>query len=184
MILVVIGASATGKSKLGEALAQALGWPFVEGDDFHSEANRALMAAGIPLGDKERAPWLDALAQSIAEHVRAGTSAVYACSALKRRYRSALLAHGVSPDMVRFVFLHAPRAVLAERLAQRRGHFFPTSLLDSQLTDLEPPGENEPAPTLQVDATRPVDALVAQTLAWLGMARAANGTDSNQPPAP
>jgi gluconokinase len=180
MIVVVIGASATGKSTLGEALAHGLGWPFVEGDEFHSESNRALMAAGIPLGDEERAPWLDALAQSIAEHVRAGSSAIYACSALKRRYRAALLTHGVSPDKVRFVFLHAPRAALEERLAHRRGHFFPTSLLDSQLNDLEPPGDNEPAPTLTLDATRPVDALVTQTLAWLGIARDANRTGPNR----
>jgi gluconokinase len=171
MIVVVIGAAATGKSTLGKALADALGWLFVEGDDFHPESNRALMAAGVPLGDKERAPWLAALAHSIAEHVRAGTPAVYACSALKRRYRAALLAEDVAPQSVRFVFLEASRALLEERLARRRGHFFPASLLDSQLNDLEPPGQNEPAPTLTVDAAQPVDALVAQTLDWLGAAR-------------
>ncbi|MGH8639030.1 MAG: gluconokinase [Burkholderiales bacterium] len=180
MIIVVIGAAATGKSTLGKALAGALGWPFLEGDDFHPESNHALMAAGIALGDKERAPWLAALAHSIGEHARMGSSAVYACSALKRRYRAALLAEGTapqavrfvySPQAVRFVFLHAPRAVLEERLARRQGHFFPASLLDSQLNDLEPPGEDEPAPTLTVDATHPVDALVAQTLDWLRAAR-------------
>ena len=180
MIVVVIGASATGKSTLGKALAAALGWPFIEGDDFHPESNRALMAAGIALGDKERAPWLEALAHSIGEHVRKGASAVYACSALKRRYRAALLAENTapptarsvhSPQVVRFVYLHASRAVLEERLARRQGHFFPSSLLDSQLNDLEPPGDNEPAPTLTVDATHPVDALVAQTLDWLAAAR-------------
>jgi gluconokinase len=171
MIVVVLGASASGKSTLGAALADALGWPFVEGDDFHSESNRALMAAGTPLSDEERAPWLAALARSIAHHAHAGTSAVYACSALKRRYRAALLGPGASPDSMRFVYLHAPRAVLAERLRHRRGHFFPVSLLDSQLEDLEVPGDHEPAPTLTVDATRPVGALVAQTLAWLASAR-------------
>ena len=198
MILVIIGASATGKSTLGKALAAALGWPFIEGDDFHPESNRALMAAGIALGDKERAPWLEALAHSIGEHVRTGASAVYACSALKRRYRAALLAEDTAPlavrsvnsplavrsvnsplavrsvrsqQSVRFVYLHASRAVLEERLARRQGHFFPVSLLDSQLNDLEPPGDNEPAPTLTVDATHPVEALVAQTLDWLGAAR-------------
>jgi carbohydrate kinase (thermoresistant glucokinase family) len=167
MIVVVIGASATGKSTLGEAIADALGWRFIEGDDFHPESNHALMAVGIPLGDKERAPWLEALARSIGDCAIAGTSAVYACSALKRRYRVALLRYAGSPQTVRFVFLHAPRAVLEERLAHRRGHFFPASLLDSQLNDLEPPGDDEPAPTLTVDATRPVEALVAQTLGWL-----------------
>jgi gluconokinase len=169
MIVVVFGASATGKSTLGESLANAAEWPFVEGDDFHPDSNRALMAAGIPLGDEERAPWLDALARSMSERVNQGSSAVYACSALKRRYRAALLAYGIAPQDVRFVYLHAPRAVLEERLAHRSGHFFPVSLLDSQLNDLEPPGSDEPAPTLTVDATQPVDALVTQTLAWLGL---------------
>lgn len=167
MIVVVFGVSASGKSTLGEALAAALGWAFVEGDDFHPESNRKLMAAGIPLGDAERAPWLDALAQSIAEHAAAGRSAVYACSALKRSYRAALLAHGVPAANVRFVHLHAPREVLEERLARRRGHFFPASLLDSQLRDLEPPGDAEPAPTLSVDATRPVEQNVSEIVQWL-----------------
>jgi carbohydrate kinase (thermoresistant glucokinase family) len=171
IVVIVIGAAATGKSTLGKALADALGCPFVEGDDFHPESNRVLMAAGVALGDQERAPWLAALAHSIGERVRAGTPAVYACSALKRRYRAALLAEDTAPLAVRFVYLQASRAVLAERLARRQGHFFPVSLLDSQLNDLEPPGDNEPAPTLTVDATHSVDALVAQTLDWLGAAR-------------
>lgn len=170
MIVVVTGASASGKSTLGKALAGALGWEFAEGDDLHPDYNRALMAAGIALGDKERAPWLAALARSIGEHVRSGLSAVYTCSALKRRYRAALLADGVPPQAMRFVYMRAPRALLAQRLAHRHGHFFPASLLDSQLSDLEPPGDDEPAPTLTVDATRPARVLLAQTLAWLGAA--------------
>jgi gluconokinase len=95
---------------------------------------------------------------------------VYACSALKRRYRAALLREGVTPQSVRFVYLRASRALLEERLARRQGHFFPASLLDSQLHDLEPPGESEPAPTLTVEAAHPVEALVAQTLDWLAAA--------------
>lgn len=172
MIVVVFGVAASGKSTLGKALAAALGWPFVEGDDFHPESNRKRMAAGIALGDEERAPWLDALARSMGEHAAAGRSAVYACSALKRKYRVALLAHGASARDVRFVFLHAPRAVLEERLARRRGHFFPASLLDSQLRDLEPPGDEEPAPTFSVDATRPVEQNVSEIVRWLALSRA------------
>ena len=169
MIIVVFGVSATGKTTLGQALAQALGWPFVEGDDFHPQSNRALMAAGTPLGDAERAPWLDALARSIAEHAQRGASAVYASSALKRRYRAALLVHTPTPQEVRFVYLHAPREVVAQRIAHRHGHFFPPSLLDSQFADLEPPAEGEPAPVLTVDATCPVDALVAEILERLDL---------------
>jgi len=170
LIVVVFGVAATGKSTLGSALAAALGWPFVEGDDFHPESNRRLMAAGVPLGDRERAPWLDALAHSIAERARGGGSAVYACSALKRRYRAALLAHTPAPHAVRFVYLYAPREVVEQRLAQRRGHFFPASLLDSQFADLDAPGEDEPAPVLTVDATHPVDVLVAEVVEWLDVA--------------
>ena len=169
MIVIVYGASASGKSTLGAAAADALGFRFVEGDDFHPESNRALMAAGIPLGDAERAPWLDALARSIGQHAAEGVSAVYACSALKRRYRAKLVAHLDAPSSARFVYLDAPRDVLAERLEERRGHFFPVSLLESQLRDLEPPGEAEPAPTLTVDATSPLQASVARLVVWLGV---------------
>jgi gluconokinase len=170
MIVVVIGASASGKSTLGSALAAALAWPFVEGDDFHPEANKARMRAGIALGDEERAPWLQALAHSIATHVRSGVSAVYACSALKRAYRAALIPAEVSPELVRFVYLHAPSDVLKERLERRAKHFFPAALLDTQLRDLEPPAEGEPAQTLAVDATRPVAELVAEIVARFDLA--------------
>jgi gluconokinase len=170
MIVVVFGVAASGKSTLGKALAAALAWPFVEGDDFHPESNRKRMAAGIALGDDERAPWLDALARSLAQHADAGRSAVYACSALKRSYRAALLAHGVPAREVRFVHLHAPRALLEERLARRRGHFFPVSLLESQLRDLEAPGDAEPAPTVSVDAARPVEQGVREILQWIAPA--------------
>ena len=165
MIVVVTGASASGKSTLGSALAAALAWPFVEGDDFHPQANKARMRAGIALGDEERAPWLQALAHSIAAHARSGTSAVYACSALKRAYRAALILPEVSPDLVRFVYLHAPRDVLEARLEHRAKHFFPAALLDTQLRDLEPPAGSEPAPALALDATRPVAELVEEIVA-------------------
>jgi gluconokinase len=128
------------------------------------------MRAGIALGDQERAPWLQSLAHSIAMHVRSGISAVYACSALKRSYRAALIAPGVSPGIIRFVYVHAPRDVLQERLQRRAKHFFPATLLDTQLRDLEPPVGDEPAPTLSVDATRPVAELVAEIVAGFDLA--------------
>jgi len=167
MIVVVIGPSASGKSTLGKALASALGWTFVEGDDFHPEANKARMRAGIALTDEDRAPWLAALAHSIEQHLRAGESAVYACSALKRAYRARLVAPGDGGQHMRFVYLDVPRAVLEGRVARRRGHFFPAALLESQLRDLEPPGAHEPAPTIRVDATRPTEESVAAILARL-----------------
>ena len=171
MIVVVIGPSASGKSTLGEALARALGWPFVEGDDFHPEANKARMRAGIALTDAERAPWLAGLARSIEGHAAAGESAVYACSALKRSYRARLVAPGAGRDGMRFVYLEVPRAVLAQRLAHRHGHYFPASLLESQLHDLEPPGDDEPAPTLRIDGRRTAAENVAEVLAKLQLAR-------------
>jgi gluconokinase len=170
MIIVVFGASASGKSTLGKALARSLAWPFVEGDDFHPEANRTLMRSGIPLGDADRQPWLEALARSIAGHLRSGASAVYACSALKRAYRVALVPAQTPAQAMRFVYLAAPKEVLSERLARRRGHFFPGSLLESQLHDLEPPADDEPAPTIEVDATRPTGEQVADVLARLSPA--------------
>jgi gluconokinase len=164
MIIVVLGVSASGKSTLGAALATALQWPFFDGDDFHPPQNRALMQSGVPLGDRERKPWLAALARSIGDEARAGRSAVYACSALKRAYRVALMEH-FEAAVMRFVFLSVTRAVLLERLAKRRGHFFPPALLDSQLRDLEPPDPTEPAPILSIEATQPVEQSVAEIAA-------------------
>ena len=110
------------------------------------------------------------LARSIAAHACSGSSAVYACSALKRAYRAALILPEVSHDRVRFVYLHAPREVLKARLERREKHFFPAALLDSQLRDLEPPADAEPAQTLTVDATRPVADLVDEIVSRLDLA--------------
>ncbi len=174
MFLVVFGPSGSGKTTIGRALAESLGWPFFEGDDFHPRENVERMRAGIPLGDAERAPWLTALAQLIAEHVEKGTSGVLACSALKRRYRAVLVPPAAPPGSVRFIYLHADRALLAERLAQRHGHFFPPQLLDSQIADLERPSEDEPAPVLQVDVSRPVDEVVERIRASFGLTGASS----------
>src|SRR5262245_63212887 len=128
------------------------------------------MRAGIPLGDAERAPWLAALAELIARLALEDVSAIVTCSALKRAYRAALVSREGSAEAVRFVFLDAPEALLAERLGQRRGHFFPPSLLRSQLTDLEPPRAPEPAPVVTVAAARSADEIVAQVMNELGLA--------------
>ena len=170
MIVVVMGASGAGKTTVGTALASALGWPFHDADDFHPPENVARMRAGVALDDDDRRPWLEALASLVRGHASGGTSAVLACSALRRDYR-ALLVPSAFPDAVRFVFLRADGALLAERLARRGGHFFPPALLASQLAALEEPASDggEAAPVVTVDASRPVDALVAEVRAALGV---------------
>lgn len=135
-----MGVSGAGKSVVGRALSIALGCDFVEGDDLHPPANVARMAAGHPLTDPERAPWLDAIAAGMAAREAAGRDAVVACSALKRAYRTRLAA--AAPAL--FILLDMPSDVLARRLAERRGHFMPATLLDSQLATLEPLLDDEP----------------------------------------
>ncbi|HSY15696.1 MAG TPA: gluconokinase, partial [Jatrophihabitantaceae bacterium] len=134
VIAVVMGVSGTGKSTIAALLASKLGWPMAEGDDFHSAANVAKMHAGHPLTDEDRWPWLHSIADWIGERERAGDGGVVTCSALKRAYRN-LLVDG-HPD-VRFVCLVGSRALLADRIGHREGHFMPASLLDSQLDTLE-----------------------------------------------
>ncbi len=134
--LVVVGVSGTGKSTIGRGLAETLGVPFVEGDDLHPEANVAKMAAGIPLTDADRAPWLDRIAAELDRPV------VVTCSALKRAYRDRLRV--AAPDLV-LVYLHGTPELLASRMTQRAGHFMPSSLLDSQLATLEEPAADEDA---------------------------------------
>ncbi|HCU11547.1 MAG TPA: hypothetical protein DGB72_05405 [Gemmatimonadetes bacterium] len=137
-----MGVSGCGKSLIGTALARALDIDFVEGDDYHSAENVQRMASGIPLTDDDRAQWLRALAARLREAKDAGTGLVMTSSALKRSYRDVLRA---GAGDVRFVFLRGPRALLAERIAGRRGHFMPPSLLDSQLATLEEPAPDEHA---------------------------------------
>ena len=165
MLIIVFGTSGAGKTTVGRSLAVRLSWPFFEGDAYHSPENVARMRAGLPLGDVERAPWLVALAQLVAEHLASGSNAVLACSALKRRYRVMLVPPGAPAGSVRFVFLRADRAVLEQRLRQRRGHFFAPQLLDSQLADLEPPAADEQV--IAVDAAQSVDAIVQAIVASL-----------------
>jgi carbohydrate kinase (thermoresistant glucokinase family) len=154
--IVVMGVSGCGKSTLAEGIAAALGWRFVEGDDLHPPANVAKMAAGIPLDDEDRAPFLD----NVAAAIRAADGVVASCSALKRRYRDRLRAQ--AGELV-FVLPMLDRADLLARMTQRANHFMPASLLDSQLAALELPGEDERA--ILVDGTATPEAQVAQALA-------------------
>lgn len=160
--IVVMGVSGCGKTTVASALARRLGWDFIEADQLHSAANVAKMAAGTPLTDADRWPWLDAIAARI-EAARAGRRpCVVACSALKRRYRERLA--GGHRD-VRFVYLKGEFNTVASRLADRTGHYMPLSLLESQYEALEEPGAEENALVLSIE--RPAEALVAEIAASL-----------------
>jgi gluconokinase len=147
MQIVVMGVSGSGKSTLAQILAERLGCEMAEADTFHSPANVAKMAAGTPLNDEDRAPWLRDLAVWIGERDRAGRQAVITCSALKRMYRDVLRA--ASPHLV-FLHLKGPRELIAERMEHRPGHYMPVSLLDSQISALEPLGPDECGIVLEV----------------------------------
>jgi len=141
-LYVVMGVSGSGKSLIGAALARALRIDFVEGDAYHSAENVKRMTSGVPLTDEDRAQWLQSLAARIREARAAGTGLVMTCSALKRAYRDVLRAG--APEL-RFVFLRGSPTLLAQRIANRRGHFMPPSLLDSQLATLQEPSPEEAA---------------------------------------
>lgn len=143
---VVIGPSGSGKSTLGKALAAHLAAPFIEADALHPKANIEKMMAGHPLDDADRDPWLAAVAEAIARARAASPHVVAACSALKRKYRDRLARESGGP--VLFIHQQVSRQVLATRLAARRGHFMPPSLLHSQLEAFEPPQAGENAITL------------------------------------
>lgn len=154
-----MGVAGSGKSTVGSALAARLVVPFIEGDRLHGSANVAKMAAGTPLTDEDRMPWL----ARVGAAMRGTRGCVASCSALKRSYREAIAAAAGRP--VAFILLHGARSVLEVRLAARSGHFMPPSLLDSQLATLEPLGPDEPGTML--DIALPVDVLVARAVAYL-----------------
>ena len=168
MIVVMAGVSGSGKSTVGALLAGRLGWAFADGDSFHPAANVAKMAAGIPLTDDDRRPWLGAIAAWMDERAAAGDSGVVACSALKRAYRDALLD---GYPAARLVFLDIDQDVDMARLAARHGHFFPAGLLDSQFDDLEVPRASENV--LVVPAEGTPEELVATIIHRLNVADAA-----------
>lgn len=155
-LLVVMGVSGSGKSTVGAALAQRLGVPFADADDFHPPANIAKMTAGHPLDDDDRGPWLDAIGEWLAARPHGG---VMSCSALKRKYRDRLRGH--APE-VGFVHLDGTREVIARRQSSRPGHFMPASLLDFQFATLEPLTADERGIAIAVDQS--VDAIVEDYL--------------------
>ena len=163
-----MGPAGAGKTVVGRALAAALAWPFVDADELHDDAARAKMAAGVPLDDADRAPWLQRIARRLVELTAtrdgAHAGAVLACSALRIAYRDVLRTAAAE---MRFVLLDADDATLSRRVAGRSGHFMPATLVASQLATLERSPD-----LVTVDATRPVAEIVAGVLARLGLAPA------------
>lgn len=150
-VIVVMGVSGTGKSTVGQALADRLGVPYAEADDFHPPRNIAKMSAGTPLDDTDRAPWLDAIGAWA--HGRAEHGGVVSCSALKRAYRDQLRA---AAPRICFLHLIGDRELIARRMERRADHFMPTELLNSQFADLEPLEPDERGVAVSVAAPESV----------------------------
>ncbi|MGP0093730.1 MAG: gluconokinase [Xanthobacteraceae bacterium] len=169
-----MGVSGSGKTTIGALLADRLHWEFEDGDRFHPRSNIDKMRAGIPLTDEDRASWLRAITERIDDIPGRGGHAVVACSVLKRRYRNVLID---GRRDVRLVYLQGSEALIARRLAARRGHFMPQSLLHSQFEALEEPGADEKPITVSVEAGQ--SDIVEQIVASLsgGSRRAAPPTD-------
>lgn len=164
MIVVLMGVCGSGKTKVGRTLAASLSWPFYDADDFHPPANIEKMAAGIPLTDDDRWPWLDRIVDALADAGADRDNAVLACSALRQSYRDRLMRAG----SVRFVYLKGDIATIAARLANRTHDYMPPSLLPSQFATLE-----EPADALVVDVRTDLDEKIAAIRDGLGLPNAA-----------
>ena len=161
-VLVIMGVAGSGKSTVAEELVRRLGWDFVEGDELHPDANRAKMAAGVPLTDDDRRPWLEIVARWIDGQIEAGRPGIVTCSALRHRYRDVL-----RTDATVFVHLHGSRELLGERMGGREGHFMPFSLLESQLATLEPLQPDERG--VVVDIGPPTEAQVHEIIDRLAL---------------
>jgi gluconokinase len=157
--IILMGVSGSGKTAVGKQLSQRLGWPFFDGDDFHPKANVDKMAAGIPLDDDDRAPWLKILHNLIADHLAEGKSLLLACSALKQIYRDQL-AEG-NPDTV-FVHMKGDFDLIMGRMQLRAGHYMKAEMLRSQFETLE-----EPTGALIVDIGQNLDRITKEIIAQL-----------------
>ena|SRR5437867_2665402 len=158
-----MGPAGSGKTTAGKLLAAQLSWEFADGDDFHPPANIAKMSQGIPLTDKDRLPWLQAIRDAVLQWQAQGKSVVVACSALKRRYRDLL---GISSNAkdIRLVYLKGTYDLLLERLHSRAGHYMKEQMLVSQLADLE-----EPTDAITIDVSKSPDQIVSEILKHLGL---------------
>ena len=161
-VLVIMGVSGSGKSTVAGILAGQLGWDLEEGDDLHPASNVEKMRAGTPLTDEDRWPWLEKVADWIRDHTNAGLPGIITCSALKRSYRDVLRG-----DNVVFVHLAGNKDTIAQRLNARLDHYMPSTLLDSQISTLEPPGPDEN--TLVVNLGRRPAEEAAEIIQRLGL---------------
>ncbi len=161
-IIMLMGVSGVGKTTIGQALAQELGWPFYDADDFHPTANVEKMRQGQPLTDDDRHPWLATLHQHIAQLIHAKQAAVVTCSALKQSYRN-ILAEGQA-DKLRWVYLKGNYALIQQRLAARAHHFMKADLLASQFATLE-----EPAGAVVIEVNESPEVIVRRIKAKLGV---------------
>jgi gluconokinase len=159
--IIVMGVSGSGKTTIGRLLAETLGWPFYDGDDFHPAANIQRMTQGIALTDEDRAGWLDALSQLVCSLEREGRSAVVACSALKQAYRDALVGKSTA---VRFIYIKGRRGLIQERMEKRRGHYMKADLLESQFDILE-----EPVQSVAVDVAESPELIMHRVKQALGL---------------
>ncbi|ARQ56957.1 gluconokinase 1 [Rhizobium sp. Kim5] len=158
--IIVMGVSGCGKSSVGEKLAEALHLAFVEGDALHPAANVEKMSKGIPLIDEDRMPWLDRIGDDIKASLEKGEGIIVSCSALKRIYRDRLRA--AAGGNLFFVYLEGSKALLTKRMGERKGHFMPVSLLESQLATLEVPTGEAGVVTVDIDDT--IDGIAAKAL--------------------
>ena len=164
VVLVLMGVSGCGKTTVANILAVRLGWPFAEGDLLHAQSKIEKMSAGNPLTDADRERWLVSVAEWVEGRLDGGEDGIITCSALKRRYRDVINRRGSG---VVFVFLDGTRATIDARLAARAGHFMPSSLLASQLADLEDPEPDEPH--LRVDIGPPPNVIAQSIMRELGL---------------
>ncbi|ARO22608.1 gluconokinase [Rhizobium sp. S9] len=161
--IIVMGVSGCGKSSVGEKLAEALHLAFVEGDALHPAANVEKMSKGIPLTDEDRMPWLDLIGKRMQASLEKGEGMIVSCSALKRTYRDRLRA--AAGGNLFFVYLEGSKALLTKRMGERKGHFMPISLLESQLATLEVPTGEPGVVTVDIDDT--IDGIAATALSGL-----------------
>ncbi|MAT98038.1 MAG: gluconate kinase [Anaerolineaceae bacterium] len=157
-VYVVMGVSGCGKSTVGQALAQRLDCSFYDGDDFHPAANVAKMSQGIPLNDEDRWPWLDRLADLMAEHLGQGETAVLACSALKEKYRQRLKR---GQENVIFVYLRGSFDLIWQRMQHREGHYMKAEMLQSQFDALEEP---DPTTAIVVDIDQDIASMISEII--------------------
>jgi gluconokinase len=163
MIIIVMGVSGSGKSTIGDRLANALQWTFVDADTFHPPSNIEKMSRGIPLTDTDRAPWLHTLRDLIVRWLKDSRNVVLACSALKHAYRDMLV---MDKKRVKVVYLKGTFELFRERMIRRRGHYMPEEMLESQFDILE-----EPVGAVIVEADNPPDIIVQKILTGLHLSR-------------